>query len=63
MLAWCSRIGVPLVGAALFLSGGAQAELGGPLSSVRADSGRMGMRMASVAMPRYTRHALTTIAG
>jgi hypothetical protein len=48
-----------LVGAALFMSGRAHAELGGSLSSVMSDSGRMGARIASTAMGRYTRHDLT----
>jgi hypothetical protein len=54
-----SRMTPLLVGAALFISGRAHAELGGPLSSVMLDSGRMGARMASTAMGRYTRHDLT----
>ncbi len=43
----------------LFLAAGAQAELGGPFASVKADGGRMGARMASRSMRGYARHDLT----
>ena len=48
-----------MVGSTLFIAGSAHAELGGTLSSVAADSGRMGARMESTSMGRYTRHDLT----
>lgn len=48
-----------LVAASLSLTGTARAELGGSLSSVRSDSGRMGAKMASSSMGRYARHDLT----
>ena len=41
------------------LASSVQAELGAPLSSVAVDRGRLGARMSSVAMGRYTRHELT----
>lgn len=43
----------------LALAGTAHAELGGPVSSVAADSGRMQAKMASVARGAYARHELT----
>lgn len=43
----------------LILPVAVQAELGGALSSVAADRGRMGARLTAVAMGRYTRHELT----
>ena len=46
-------------GVSLLVSGRADAELGGALSSVMADGGRMGARVNSVAMGGYTRHDLT----
>ncbi len=52
-----------LICAALFTSGGARAELGGALSSVVADGGRMGARVASTPMGRYARHDLTRVNG
>ena len=48
-----------LTGASLLVSSRANAELGGALSSVMADGGRMGARVNSVAMGGYTRHDLT----
>lgn len=59
----CSRMGWLLVGGALLSAGQASAELGGPLSSVQRDGSRMGARLASVGMGRYTRHALTRANG
>ena len=55
----CLRTPPVVVGAFLVLVGHAHAELGGPLASVAADSGRMGARMASTKMDSYTRHELT----
>lgn len=43
----------------LFLSAAASAELGGPMTSITADKGRMAARVKAVAMGRYTRHELT----
>ena len=48
-----------LAGVSLLSSSRADAELGGALSSVMADGGRMGARVNSVAMGGYTRHDLT----
>ena len=48
-----------LIAGALLCPGNAQAELGGSLSSVSIDRGRMAARLNSVAMGRYTRHELT----
>ena len=47
-----------LVAGCLFLSTTASAKLGGSVSSVTADRGRMAISMNSVAMGRYTRHDL-----
>lgn len=47
-----------LVAGCLFLSATASAKLGGSVSSVTADRGRMAISMNSVAMGRYTRHDL-----
>lgn len=47
-----------LVAGCLFLSTAASAKLGGSVSSVTADRGRMAISMNSVAMARYTRHDL-----
>lgn len=52
-----------LVVAALSLSSGAHAELGGPLASVESDRGRMNAQLASVSMGGYARHALTRANG
>lgn len=60
---WCLRGTAFLLGAVVILSGGAHAELGGPLSTVRTDGDRMGAKMASVEMGRYARHALTRVNG
>lgn len=54
---------IALFGFALVSSGRAQAELGGPLSTVQADGARMGARMNSVEMGRLTRHTLTRANG
>lgn len=58
-----SRRAIALIATTLFPIGIAQAELGGPLSSVRTDSGRMGAKMASSSMGRYARHDLTRTNG
>lgn len=51
---------LPLCAAALLAgAGAARAELGGPVSSVAADSGSMHARIASVARGNYARHELT----
>lgn len=47
-----------LAAGCLFLSTAASAKLGGPVSSVTADSGRMAISSNSVAMGRYMRHDL-----
>ncbi|WP_174286443.1 DUF2844 domain-containing protein [Sphingomonas bacterium] len=47
------------IAAILVLASGAHAELGGPVSSVKVDGGRMGARMASLSMRGYARHDLT----
>ena len=52
-------VGPLLVAIALSSPGAAHAELGGPLSSVRADQARMGAQMSSAPMGAYTRHGLT----
>jgi hypothetical protein len=52
-----------LAAGCLFLSTTASAKLGGAVSSVTADRGRMAVRMNSVAMGRYTRHDLTRANG
>ena len=52
-----------LAGATLILSDRAHAELGGSLSGVVADGVRMGARVASTPMGRYTRHDLTRANG
>jgi hypothetical protein len=59
----CSRKMAVAAGFALILSGRAQAELGGPLSTVQVDGQRMGARMVSVEMGGYTRHTLTRANG
>lgn len=48
---------------ACLLAPPASAELGGPLSTVEADRGRMGARLASHAAGRWTRHELTRANG
>ena len=48
-----------LVSSEFVSCGRARAELGGAFASVQTDSHRMGARMASVDMGRYTHHALT----
>ncbi|MDB5694164.1 MAG: hypothetical protein JWO81_3227 [Alphaproteobacteria bacterium] len=60
----CSRkmallAGLGLAGLALALSGPAQAELGGPLSTVQTDGARMSARMVSADMGEYALHTLT----
>lgn len=52
-----------LIGATLCTYPSARAELGGTLSSVVADSGRMGAQMASTPMGGYARHDLTRANG
>jgi len=47
-----------LAASSLFLSTAASAKLGGSVSSVTADRGRMAVSMNSVAMGRYMRHEL-----
>ena len=55
------RMGVTLmlIGSACLAATQAQAELGGPLSSVRADGVRMSAKMASLNSGPFMRHALT----
>lgn len=48
---------------AVLLADTACAELGGPLSSVAVDRGRMAARMTSTATGRYARHELTRLNG
>ena len=48
-----------MAGGCLFLSTAASAKLGGAMSSVTVDRGRMAVSMKSVAMGRYTRHEMT----
>ena len=55
----CSRLTLLVVAAALASSSRAPAELGGAFATVQTDSHRMGARMASADMGRYTRHVLT----
>ncbi len=52
-----------LLGASVLWCGRAEAELGGPISSVRADGARMGAQIASTNMGDYMRHALTRANG
>lgn len=52
-----------LAAVALLSPRGARAELGGPLSSVRIDGGRLGARLSSTAMGGFTRHDLTRANG
>jgi hypothetical protein len=59
----CSRLLLPLVGAMFVPFSCARAELGGPVSGVRADSGRAGARLSSVSMGRYTRQDLVRANG
>lgn len=56
------RILLPLA-AAFVITAPAHAELGGPLTSVHADGGRMGARIASQSMRGYARHDLTRANG
>jgi Protein of unknown function (DUF2844) len=49
---------VGLAASCVLLATAAQAELGGPVSSVSADRARMSARLSSVSMGRYTRHEL-----
>ncbi|WP_084239087.1 DUF2844 domain-containing protein [Sphingomonas asaccharolytica] len=48
-----------LAAGCLFLSTAASAKLGGSVSSITEDRGRMAVSMKSVAMGRYTRHEMT----
>ncbi len=60
MVRYRRRCASILAAAALLAFGGtARAELGGPVSSVAADSGRMHAQIASVARANYARHDLT----
>lgn len=52
-----------LVGAVVSLSSLAHAELGGSLSTVASDGGRMGARTHAVTMGKYVRHELTRVNG
>lgn len=52
-----------IAAAFLFMPSIARAELGGPLSSVAVDRGRMGAQMKSVSAGRYDRHELTRANG
>ena len=52
-----------ILGAVLSVAGRAHAELGGPLSSVAADGGRMSVKTVSTPMGPYTRHDLTRANG
>lgn len=52
-----------LIGASVLSFGRAEAELGGSMSSVKADGARMGAQIASANMGDYMRHALTRTNG
>lgn len=52
-----------LLGLALSCSGGANAELGGPLSTVQTDGARMSARMVSANLNGYALHTLTRANG
>jgi hypothetical protein len=59
----CSRKLALLAGFALAFSGRAQAELGGPASTIRTDGARMQARMVATDMGGYALHTLTRANG
>jgi len=57
------RIGIFATTTAIAISGAAHAELGGTSESVNVDSARMGARLASTPMGKYTQHDMTRANG